>query len=168
MPTAARSRAEMPAAARASWAERRVVSQMSSASWLTQPSWGKIWRVGCWPRPRIWPCRSNTIARLDVVPWSMARTNRSMPPPARETRYSLAPESALRCGHYLRHPMEDVTRIVLIGFSGTGKTTVARLLADRLGWERYDSDEEIEREFGMTIPDVFAERGEAVFRAAER
>jgi shikimate kinase/3-dehydroquinate synthase len=64
--------------------------------------------------------------------------------------------------------MDDVLRIVLIGFSGTGKTTVARLLAERLGWERYDTDEALEREFGMTIPEVFAERGEGVFRAAER
>ncbi len=64
--------------------------------------------------------------------------------------------------------MDDVTRVVLIGFSGTGKTTVARLLAARLGWDRYDTDEELEREFGMTIPEVFAERGESAFRAVER
>jgi shikimate kinase/3-dehydroquinate synthase len=64
--------------------------------------------------------------------------------------------------------MEDVQRVVLIGFSGTGKTTVARLLAGRLGWERYDTDEELERDFGMTIPEVFAAPGEAVFREAER
>src|SRR5437762_838005 len=64
--------------------------------------------------------------------------------------------------------MEDVQRVVLVGFSGTGKTTVARLLADRLGWDRCDTDEELEREFGTTIPEVFAERGETVFRAAER
>lgn len=64
--------------------------------------------------------------------------------------------------------MEDVQRVVLIGFSGTGKTTVAGLLADRLGWDRYDTDEELERDFGMTIPEVFAEHGESVFRAAER
>jgi shikimate kinase/3-dehydroquinate synthase len=64
--------------------------------------------------------------------------------------------------------MDDVLRVVLIGFSGTGKTTVARLLADRLGWDRYDMDEELERDFGRTIPEVFAQHGESVFRAAER
>ncbi|MEA2596945.1 MAG: shikimate kinase / 3-dehydroquinate synthase [Thermomicrobiales bacterium] len=64
--------------------------------------------------------------------------------------------------------MNEVSRVVLIGFSGTGKTTVARLLAERLGWDRYDTDEELEQQFGMTIPEVFAERGETTFRAAER
>jgi shikimate kinase/3-dehydroquinate synthase len=64
--------------------------------------------------------------------------------------------------------MDDVSRVVLIGFSGTGKSTVAGLLAARLGWDRDDTDEELERTFGMTIPAVFAERGEPAFRAAER
>jgi shikimate kinase/3-dehydroquinate synthase len=64
--------------------------------------------------------------------------------------------------------MDDVKRIVLIGFSGTGKTTVARLLATRLGWDRYDTDEELEREFGMTIPEIFTKQGEPAFRAVER
>jgi 3-dehydroquinate synthase len=64
--------------------------------------------------------------------------------------------------------MSDSQRIVLTGFSGTGKSTVARLLADRLGWRAIDTDDEIEREFGQTIPDIFQQQGEAVFRAVER
>ncbi|MFF2093546.1 shikimate kinase [Paenibacillus sp. NPDC058174] len=58
-------------------------------------------------------------------------------------------------------------KIVLVGFMGTGKSTVSRLLADKLGWARYDSDEEIERLEGRKISDIFAAEGEAGFRAIE-
>ena len=64
--------------------------------------------------------------------------------------------------------MDSVVRIVLIGFSGTGKSTVARLLADTLGWGLVDTDADIEREHGLTIPEIFAKFGEPFFRAAER
>ncbi len=64
--------------------------------------------------------------------------------------------------------MTTYRRIALIGFSGTGKTTTSRILADRLGWDVVDLDVEIENEFGKTIPEIFEDEGEAVFRAAER
>jgi len=61
-----------------------------------------------------------------------------------------------------------VERIVLIGFSGTGKSTVARLAAAGLGWTAVDTDAEIEREFACSIPRIFERAGEAEFRRAER
>lgn len=61
----------------------------------------------------------------------------------------------------------DFSRVVLTGFMGTGKTTVGRLLADRLGWRFVDTDAVIESRHGA-IPDIFATRGEAAFRSFER
>ena len=55
-----------------------------------------------------------------------------------------------------------------VGFMGTGKTTVARALACRLGFEWFDVDEQIERAQKKTVAQIFAEDGEAAFRAMER
>lgn len=58
-------------------------------------------------------------------------------------------------------------RIFLVGISGGGKSTAGRLLAERLGWDFADSDEEIERESGRTVQELFAEEGEDAFRKLE-
>lgn len=58
--------------------------------------------------------------------------------------------------------------VFLLGFMGCGKTTVGRLLAQRLGWSFVDLDEEIERRAGRTIARIFAEEGEPYFRDLER
>ena len=57
--------------------------------------------------------------------------------------------------------------LVLVGMMGAGKTTVGRRLATRLGRRFIDSDEEIEKAAQMTIPEIFAQRGEPEFRAGE-
>ena len=62
---------------------------------------------------------------------------------------------------------EQLTSIVLIGMPGCGKTTVGKALAQRLGKDFVDVDEEIVREAGMSIPDIFAREGEAGFRRRE-
>lgn len=59
-------------------------------------------------------------------------------------------------------------RILLIGMMGTGKTTVGRALARRLEWLHLDSDEQVMLRTGRTVPELFAERGEASFRAEEK
>jgi shikimate kinase len=58
--------------------------------------------------------------------------------------------------------------LYLVGFMGTGKTTVGRAIGTKLGFEVLDSDHEIERTQGKTIPDIFAQDGEPAFRALER
>ncbi|MET0438950.1 MAG: shikimate kinase [Devosia sp.] len=57
--------------------------------------------------------------------------------------------------------------LILVGMMGAGKTTVGRRLATRLGRRFLDSDEEIEKAAQMTIPEIFAQRGEPEFRAGE-
>jgi len=57
--------------------------------------------------------------------------------------------------------------IVLVGMMGAGKTSVGRRLAARLGIPFVDADNEIEAAAGMTIAEIFAEYGEAYFRAGE-
>ena len=57
--------------------------------------------------------------------------------------------------------------IVLIGYRGTGKTTVARLLAARLSLDWIDADVEIERRAGKSIAEIFADEGETAFRDLE-
>ena len=58
--------------------------------------------------------------------------------------------------------------IVLVGLMGSGKSTIGRRLAQRLGMAFADADDEIERAAGMTISDIFAKFGEAHFRDGER
>lgn len=58
--------------------------------------------------------------------------------------------------------------IYIVGFMGTGKTTVARLLAERLKREFIDLDSDIEKQEKMGIPDIFKKRGEVYFRSLEK
>lgn len=57
--------------------------------------------------------------------------------------------------------------IILYGFMGTGKTTVGRMLAMKTGSAFIDMDAEIVKRQGMSIPDIFAARGEKFFRQCE-
>jgi shikimate kinase len=58
-------------------------------------------------------------------------------------------------------------KVLLVGMMGSGKTTVGRLLAERLGWPHLDSDEIIEATTGRTVPEILRTDGEAAFRAEE-
>lgn len=59
-------------------------------------------------------------------------------------------------------------QLVIVGPPGAGKTTVGRLLADKLGGALRDTDADIERAAGKPISDIFVDDGEAAFRALER
>lgn len=57
--------------------------------------------------------------------------------------------------------------VVLIGFAGTGKSTIGELLAKKLGWTHVDTDRLIEAKVEKTISQLFATEGEAYFRQIE-
>jgi shikimate kinase len=62
----------------------------------------------------------------------------------------------------------SLPHLVLVGLPGSGKSTVGAVLAERLGRGFLDFDVEITRREGMTVPEIFAQRGEAHFRSLER
>lgn len=59
------------------------------------------------------------------------------------------------------------SNLVLIGFMGSGKSTVGKLLAKALEMKFVDTDLEIEREYGKTVQEIFSEKGETYFRELE-
>lgn len=60
-----------------------------------------------------------------------------------------------------------IRNVFLVGPMGAGKTTVGRRLAQSLGWDFFDSDEEVERRTGTRISIIFEIEGEAGFRQRE-
>jgi shikimate kinase/3-dehydroquinate synthase len=63
--------------------------------------------------------------------------------------------------------MQAGRNLVLVGFMGTGKTTVGALVAERLGWAFVDTDLLVEAEAGMPVREIFARQGEDAFRVLE-
>ena len=59
-------------------------------------------------------------------------------------------------------------KIVLLGFMGSGKSTIGKLLSERLEVPFLDLDEEIVRKTGLSIPEIFSSLGEEKFREIER
>lgn len=62
---------------------------------------------------------------------------------------------------------KEANPIFLVGMMGAGKSTVGRCLAERLGMDFVDLDEELERRCGVSIPFIFREEGEEGFRRRE-
>ncbi len=61
----------------------------------------------------------------------------------------------------------SLDRVLLVGFMGSGKTSVGRAVARRLGWRFVDFDREIEAQEGCSVAEIFTQRGEPAFRALE-
>jgi shikimate kinase len=63
---------------------------------------------------------------------------------------------------------ETMANLYLIGYRGCGKSSVAPLVGEQLGWKVVDSDQVIQDQAGTTIAEIFAEQGEPAFRALEQ
>lgn len=61
----------------------------------------------------------------------------------------------------------SASSLFLIGARGSGKSTIARLLAHELGWDWLDADDELEKRYGQSIRAIFAQEGETSFREKE-
>lgn len=64
--------------------------------------------------------------------------------------------------------MKEIKRIFLIGFMGSGKSTLGRRLKTEMGWDFIDLDDYFEEQFQTSIKTFFAENGEDAFRKAEK
>src|SRR5580698_7861288 len=64
--------------------------------------------------------------------------------------------------------MRTILNLALVGFMGTGKSSIGRLAAQQLRFAFIDTDELIENEVGRSIPEIFAQLGESAFRKYER
>src|SRR5208283_2117517 len=71
--------------------------------------------------------------------------------------------------HVMRAGSADrARRIALVGLRGAGKSTLGRMLAQRLGWPFIELDRRVEEEYGASIPDLIEMVGTATFRRQER
>ena len=126
------------------------------------------------PVPAVFDCVYNPL-RSRLVLEARARGL-----PAMGGLYMLVKQAALACERFTGVPVEDEQvdiicnslrqdreNLVLIGMPGAGKTTVGRILAQKTGRVFVDSDEEITKRAGKSIPAIFAEDGEAAFRELE-
>ncbi len=87
--------------------------------------------------------------------------------PACEYFTGLRPDySEMKISHSKKNKIKEI--ISIIGFMGSGKTTVASLLAKSLGYEFIDTDAEIEKAASMSIEKIFTEKGEEAFRNMEK
>lgn len=68
----------------------------------------------------------------------------------------------------LENTKEPAKRVFLMGFRGSGKSTIGKLLAEQLGWACADTDDQIETSSGTTIRELFETRGEEAFRDLEQ
>src|SRR5262245_2120540 len=110
------------------------------------------------PRDRSPPCCR--WRRRNCGPWQWALKRLS------QLKFGNSKPQPFRHGAHAMNATD--VNLYLVGFMGTGKTTIGRAVAHKLGFNLLDSDHEIEKQQKKTIPDIFAQEGEPAFRVMER
>lgn len=140
---------------------------------------GKSFRVGevlpkrarfpipCVPFVLWFPASSSPRSPPRRLAGPLARFRLRRPPAGPDTK-QLIGQSHLRSFASQDAMEPNDVNLYLVGFMGTGKTTVSRIVAARLGHRWMDSDHEIERLRGQSVSEIFASDGEPVFRQLER
>ena len=80
---------------------------------------------------------------------------------------NVSPATVLPTSHGADYDRDGVVRVLLVGSMASGKSSVGAVLSELLGWEFADIDLLVERECGMTVPEIFRRFGERSFRDAE-
>src|SRR5262245_38788901 len=111
-------------------------------------------------RRRTWQTDSGDPGFGVAIDPSRAAVSRSC---GSATRANLSPARA--AGMNLK--LKRTPGIYIIGFMGSGKSTVGRMLAEEIGWRFADVDDDIENSQRASISEIFATRGEAEFRRLE-
>jgi XRE family transcriptional regulator, aerobic/anaerobic benzoate catabolism transcriptional regulator len=90
----------------------------------------------------------------------------------RDLMRGASPETIAEVKHLLSGNDPATTRsgerVALIGLRGAGKSTLGRIVAERLGWEFVELNKEIERDHGMSVPEIFAMYGQEGYRRFEQ
>ena len=144
--------------------------------------------VGMYPKNGVSPVELDMFPKLEAVldvVYNPARTALLMQAEARGIPCAgglvmLVAQAKRSAEIYLGHALPDseleritallargMQNIVLVGMPGSGKSSIGRRLAERLGRPLLEADREIEKEAGLSIPEIFAREGEQGFRRRE-
>ena len=71
------------------------------------------------------------------------------------------------CVFSIKKLMKSKENIVFLGMMGSGKTTISKIISQKLSLDYFDTDDELENKLGMKISEIFSEKGEGYFRKFE-
>jgi 5-deoxy-5-amino-3-dehydroquinate synthase len=114
------------------------------------------------------PAQQRETAPAEQTETTPAQQRETAPAQQRETAPVQQSEIAPVQQTETARPPRPGWHVILVGMMGTGKSTVGRLIAERLGREHLDTDRDVEHAAGRSVSEIFASEGEGAFRLLER